>query len=139
MPDDTNPNPPIRKLTDAELTRVVAAGFQTEGAGAAPDTKQRNVLLAQDELSHIEALRQHPSFQWFQANCIERSFKESRDLLEETDLAQFTPKAVTRLLSVFQTWKKIARWLDERELEHRRLLNPKDPELDMIRARLDLH
>lgn len=138
MPDD-NPNPPIRKLTDAELTRAVSAGFQTDPSATQPDAKERNVLLAQDELGHIEALRQHPSFQWFQANCVERNFKESRDLLEETDLTQFTPKAVTRLLSVFQTWRKIARWLDERELEHRRLLNPKDLHLEVIRARLDLH
>jgi hypothetical protein len=44
-----------------------------------------------------------------------------------------------RLVSIFQTWRKIARWLDEREIEHRRSLNPKDPHLDEIRARLNLH
>jgi hypothetical protein len=129
----------IRRLSDAELTRAVSEGFKTDASGNLPDAKERNSILAQDELAHIETLRQHPSFQWFQANCVERNFKESRDLLEETDLTQFTPKAVTRLLSVFQTWRKVARWLDERELEHRRLLNPKDPHLEVIRARLDLH
>ena len=136
--EETNP-PSIRRLTDNELARVVSAGFRTEPAQAGPDAKERNVQFAQDELGHIATLRQNAAFQWFSATCIERGFKQSRETLEEVDLAQLSPRATARLLSVFQTWRVIARWLDEREIEHRRLLNPKDPELEMIRARLDLH
>jgi hypothetical protein len=138
---DENPNPPIRRLSDNELVRVISTGFKTEPQpqSAEPGGRERNEKLAADELGIIESLRQNTAFQWFSDTCIEQGFKESRELLEEVDLAQLSPKAVTRLVAVFQTWRKIARWLDERELEHRRFLNPKDPHLDVIRARLDLH
>lgn len=137
---DENPNPPIRRLSDNELVRAVAGGFHGEGEGAASEGgRERNEKRALDELGTIETLRQHPAFQWFSGTCIETGFKESRELLEEVDLAQLSPKAVTRLVATFQAWRKIARWLDEREVEHRRFLNPKDPHLDVIRARLDLH
>ena len=139
---DENPNPPIRRLTDNELVRTVAGGFRDpdHGEGAATEgARERNEKRALDELGTIATLRQNPAFQWFSDTCIESGFKESRELLEEVDLAQLSPKAVTRLVATFQAWRKVARWLDERELEHRRFLNPKDPHLDVIRARLDLH
>ena len=135
--DDTNPNPPIRRLSDNELVRTVHEGFHVEPV-ADEGAKARNTKLALEELGQIERLRQHPAFQWFSDTCVDRSFKESRQLLAAVNLELLPPRSVARIIAEFQTWRKIARWLDERELEHRRYLNPQDPHLDVIRKRLDL-
>jgi hypothetical protein len=116
---------------------MVSSGFKTETTiDDDPAAKQRNKERARNERSHIETLRQNTSFQWFYDSCIERGFQESRRLLEADDADD---EELPKLAAAFRVMRGIARWMDARELEHRRLENPNDPQIAVIRARLDLH
>jgi hypothetical protein len=136
---ESQPPLPLRKITDAEAVRTIKEGWKVEGAEPTEGARERNEQIAREELGHIETLRQNSSFKWFSDTCIERGFKESRGLLDEANLAAISGRGLNLLAGKYQVWRDIARWLDQREYEHRRLLDPKDSHLDVIRKRLDLH
>src|SRR5215471_7879847 len=138
MEDGPTAAPAQQRLTDSEFVRAVNRGFKAEGAVTddSPEAKQRNLKRARDELYHIETLHQNSSFGWYYQTIIQRGFKECRESLESIDTP---PAALPILHAKFQVWREIARALDTLELEHRRLENPKDPHIEVIRARLDLH
>lgn len=136
MSDERTAAPALKPLTDSELVRTVNRGFVTDRiTDDTPEARARNIKRARDELSHIETLRQNSSFQWY-SSLIEQGFKDSRAALESPDTP---PKALPIIQAKFQVWREIARLLDEREIEHRRLENTNDPQIEVIRERLDLH
>jgi hypothetical protein len=138
-------------LTAAQLLRrgpspfvVPPAKLAATGAGApvaGPVTTKQQIeerkKTVEAELSQIESLRDNVAFQWFWQNCVEQGFRQARQNLE--DSTSENSADVRLLLSKFHVWRHIARWFDQRELEHRRLLNPNDPRLEQIRERIDLH
>lgn len=134
-PDDSPK--PLERIPERDLSRVVKSGFQTVPTKKdASAEKERNLQRAKEELGDIEALANSSAFVWFYATAIVPGFKSSRAALEEPNQS---PEKLVTANAEFNVWRQIAQWLDKREYEHRRLLNPDDPKLSILRERLDLH
>jgi hypothetical protein len=127
---------PTVPLKDAELIGVLNRGFKAEPATEVDGSKKRNLDRAREELGHIAALKSNPAFNWFFDNCVESAFMDARKDLENAPLGSGD---LPLRHAQFRALRKIVRWLDEREIEHRRLDDPNDPALDALRARIGLH
>ena len=127
----------ITKLSDAQFARIANQGVSPV-TDDTPEAKQRNIARAQEELGLIAELRGSRSFQWFFDVCIRRNFTERRNSLDSSGEDE-SSKAIWVRVAAYQQWRKIARWLTEREIEHRRLLDPKDPHLADLRKELEAY
>lgn len=128
--------PPVGPLNDNELIGAVSRGFKAEPATEVDGSKKRNLERAREELGHIAALKGNAAFNWFFDNCIESEFKSARKNLES---AHAPAEDLAMRHAQFCALRVIVRWMDEREVQHRRLDDPNDPALDDLRARIDLH
>jgi hypothetical protein len=129
----------ITKLTDAEfVARANRSTAVEQVTDDSPEAKRRNRARAQEELGLIAELRSTRSFQWFFDVCLRRNFKEARNAVE-TSGEDANSRTVAVRVTAMQQWRKAARWLIEREIEHRRLLDPKDPHLADLRKELEAY
>lgn len=129
--------PPTGTLKDAELIGVLNRGFKAEPATESGDAaKKRNRERAREELGHIAALKGNAAFNWFFDNCIEAEFKSARNNLES---AHAPSEDLAMRHAQFCALRVIVRWLDEREVQHRKLDDQSDPALAELRSRIDLH
>ncbi len=130
MPNPSQPVP-LQPLEPSELARRLnEPGTSVARVTQEPSENEKN---AAKELGMISELQSSTAFKWFFENCVEKAFFDARDQLMSED----TPELLLTLAHTkYNALKKVVRWMKEREIEHRRLLNKDDAGLSRLREEL---
>lgn len=99
------------------------------------EAEKRNREHAGEELSAIWHLRDNKQFQWFWRECIEKQLREAKDAYHDE---QLSPESANTFRTKYLALRRVARWLLDREIEHRRLINPHDTEIARLREKISL-
>lgn len=124
-----NPPSPLPSLKEGELARRLNNPNTTPVQPA--DDQAENKKRALGELSQISELLDSTAFQWFFEKCLVTQFDAYRDLFHNPRTKDLHAAQARFLLA-----KETVRWLKERELQHRKLINPSDHGLDKLRGEL---
>jgi hypothetical protein len=126
------PAEPLKTVKAGDLVRTL----KQPPVGAAPRLtadEQRNRDRAAAELSMIFELRDARAFQWFMAEFFDKPFREASEAYRSptTDEADM-PKVRARYLAL----KEVKSGILEREINHRRKMDPNDTEIFRLEQQL---
>jgi hypothetical protein len=123
---------PVKVIKASDLVRTL----KQPPVGAAPQISpqaQQNRDRAAAELSMIFELRDARSFQWFMAEFFEKPFIEASQAYRSDDTPEEDlPKVRARYMAL----KTVKAGILEREIAHRRLMDPSDAEIFRLEQRL---
>lgn len=99
------------------------------------DAEKANKENAGRELSMIEALKESEAFKWFEAEFIEKLYRASFDALR-AEATTDNDAAWRRINARYVALRGVKAGMIEREIVHRRKINPKDPTIEVLRQTL---
>jgi hypothetical protein len=129
--DQSQPPSPLPSLNEGELARRLNQPGVKVIDHPVPDDQAANKRRAAGELGMISELLNSTAFDWFFEKCLLPQFEGSRDALHNPATKDLNTARARFILA-----KETIRWIKERELQHRKLLNPTDSGLDKLRAEL---
>lgn len=122
---------PIKMVKASDLVRTLKPAV-----GAAPELSpqaQKNRDRAAAEIAMIFELRDARAFQWFMAEFFDKPFNEASEAYRSSDTPEEDlPKVRARYLAL----KAVKAGIIEREIAHRRMMDPSDAEIFRLEQRL---
>lgn len=103
--------------------------------GTPDDATKRNRENAGEALASIWHLRENKHFQWFWKECVEKEYQAAKDRYNEENIS---PENANTFRTQYLQMRRIVRFMLDREIEHRRLINPNDTEIARLREKLRL-
>lgn len=99
-------------------------------------TAQGNRKMAADQLGSISALRKSSDFQWYEREFIDKPFRSVSEKLR--GIIELDPhETIASVQTTYKALREVKAGLIEREISHRRLLNPNDEEIFRLSEVLD--
>lgn len=123
---------PVKLVKAADLVRTL----KQPPVGAAPHISpqaQQNRDRAAAELSMIFELRDARSFQWFMAEFFDKPFIEASQAYRSDDTKD---EDLSKVRARYMALKDVKKGILEREIAHRRLMDPNDTEIFRLEQRL---
>lgn len=123
---------PIKTVKASDLVRTL----KSPAVGAPPQLSpqaQQNRDRAAAELSMIFELRDARSFQWFMAEFFDKPFIEASQAYRSDDTAE---EDLSKVRARYMALKAVKAGIIEREIAHRRLMDPSDAEIFRLEQRL---
>lgn len=132
MPDPLDPSQkaaePLKPVKPADLARTVNAKQEA----VSPEEKD-NRENAANEVSMIFELNSSVAFRWFEAEFIDRPFRDAFEALRTPGIkAEDLPAIQQKYMSL----RAVKVGIIEREISHRDLLDPNDSMIPVLREKL---
>jgi hypothetical protein len=125
-----SPLPSVSHSAFAQLLRADTDQAVDESPEAAENRRR-----AAAELASIFELRENGAFQWFMESFIDTPYRNSRNAFRSSS----TPvDKLAQLHTRYVALREIKASMLEREIAHRELISPNDPEVAHLREQLEL-